>query len=267
MAERITPGAVRRISLDGMPLDYFVYLPEQGQREGRVFVTVHGISRNAEEHLHGFLSQAEVWGAAMIAPLFSEASFPRYQRLGNTIHDGRADLAFDRLLQDAEERLGIRPSPLRIFGFSGGGQFAHRYAMFYPKRVARVVLGAPGWYTFPDPDRLYPYGLRSSPDWPKLNFSPANFLQVPALVLVGDEDDIRDGDLNKMRRVDATQGLNRLERGQRWVGAMRALACAYGVPSDFRIEQVPNANHAYESYLAHPPFAEQVFGFLFGSAP
>lgn len=29
----------------------------------------------------------------------------------------------------------------------------------------------------------------------------------------------------------------------------------------------PNANHAYESYLAHPPCAEQVFSFLFGPTP
>lgn len=32
-------------------------------------------------------------------------------------------------------------------------------------------------------------------------------------------------------------------------------------------EMVPNANHAYESFLAHPPFAEQVFSFLFGPTP
>lgn len=267
MNRQLKTGTVFRRTLDGiLPMDYFVYLPTQGQRDGRVFVSVHGISRNAEEHLQGFAAQADRCGAVMIAPLFPESNFPRYQRLGTSIHEGRADYAFDRLLQDATDWLGIKPAPLHIFGFSGGGQFVHRYALFYPRRVARMVLGAPGWYTFPDPERNYPLGLRSGREWPKLKFAPSRFLQIPTLVVVGEEDDIRDDDLNQTRRIDAFQGLNRVERGERWVNAMRSLGRAYNVPTDFRFEMVPNANHAYESYLAHPPFAERVFDHLFGGA-
>jgi pimeloyl-ACP methyl ester carboxylesterase len=268
MPKSITPGTIIRRSLDGMQqLDYFAYVPSQGQRNNRVFISVHGISRNAEQHLQGFAALAEHYGAVMLAPLFPKESFPFYQRLGSSVNQERSDLAFDQMLQDAAEWLGIRPDPLHIFGFSGGGQFTHRYAMFYPKRVARMVLGAPGWYTFPDPELQYPLGLRSSELWPRLKFSPARFLKVSSLVLVGEEDDIRDEDLNTSRRIDASQGLNRFERGERWVNAMRSLARAFNVPSDFRFESVANANHAYESYLAHPPFAEQVFSFLFGQTP
>ena len=268
MPRPIAPGTILKRSLDGMQqLDYFAYVPTEGQRNNRVFVAVHGISRNAEQHLEGFAAQAELYGAVMLAPLFPKVSFPAYQRLGTSVHQERADMAFDQMLQDASGWLGINATPLHIFGFSGGGQFTHRYAMFYPKRVARMVLGAPGWYTFPDPDRRYPLGLRSADDWPRLKFSPARFLKIPSLILVGDEDDIRDDDLNKSRHIDAFQGLNRVERGERWINAMRALARAYNVPADFRFETVPNANHAYESYLAHPPFAEQVYRFLFGQQP
>ena len=154
MPRTIATGTILRRALDGMqPLDYFAYVPTQGQRDDRVFVTVHGISRNAEQHLEGFAAQAELYGAVMLAPLFPKESFPSYQRLGTSVHQERADLAFDQMLQDAAHWLGTGTMPLRIFGFSGGGQFTHRYAMFYPKRVARMVLGAPGWYTFPDPDR------------------------------------------------------------------------------------------------------------------
>ncbi len=267
MPRQPTPGKVMKRSLDGMQMDYFVYLPTEGQRQNRVFVSVHGISRNAEEHLQGFAAQAERYGAVMLAPLFPPEIFPFYQRLGNSVHQGRSDLAFDRVLQDAGDWLEIAPAPVHIFGFSGGGQFSHRYAMFYPKRVARLVLGAPGWYTFPDPDRKYPLGLASGSNWPNLKFNPARFLKIPTLVLVGEQDDVRDDDLNKSRRIDAFQGLNRVERGECWVNAMRALARAFNVPAEFNFESVPNANHAYESYLAHPPFAERVFGHLFGNAP
>ena len=268
MPRPITPGTILKRSLDGMQqLDYFAYVPNRGQLNDRVLISVHGISRNAEQHLEGFAAQAEHYGAVMLAPLFPRASFPAFQRLGTSVNQERADLAFDQMLHDASAWLGIGQAPLHIFGFSGGGQFTHRYAMFYPKRVARMVLAAPGWYTFPDPDRRYPLGLRSADVWPHLKFSPAKFLKIPSLVLVGDEDDIRDDDLNKSRQIDAFQGLNRVERAERWVNAMRALARAYDVPADFRLEMVPNANHAYESYLSHPPFAEEVFQFLFGPTP
>lgn len=265
MENKLEVGKVVRRSVEAtLPLDYFLYLPESGVRDQRVFVTVHGISRNAREHAEGFAAQAERYHAAIVAPLFPVSDFPRYQRLGSSVHEGRADSAFDRILQDAAELIGGDPFPLHGFGFSGGGQFLHRYALFYPRRVKRMVVGAPGWYTFPDPNQRYPFGLRSSKEWPRLRFNPARFLRIPTLVLVGEEDNIRDEDLNKSRAIDAVQGLNRLERGGRWVQAMNALARAYQVPARFHCEVIPNASHAYESYHAHPTFAEQVFAHLFG---
>jgi pimeloyl-ACP methyl ester carboxylesterase len=264
MANTIEPGVIHHRALEGtVRIDYLIYLPQSGIRENRIFISIHGISRNAEEHVKGFIAQAEKTGTVIVAPLFPKNEFPRYQRLGATLHEGRADFAFDRILQEVQTMLNIDPAPLKIFGFSGGGQFAHRYAMFYPKRVSRLVLGAPGWYTFPNPDRTYPYGLRSSIDWPRLRFTPRHFLAIPTLVMVGENDNIRDEDLNKMRRIDAAQGLDRIERGEKWVLAMNAMARAYQTNTSFRFESVPNASHAYESYLAHPPFAETVFNFMF----
>jgi len=135
--------------------------------------------------------------------------------------------------------------------------------MFYPKRVARMVLAAPGWYTFPDPERKYPYGIKSTKEWPQLKFSLEKFLQIPTLVVVGEEDDLRDKDLNKAREIDAFQGLDRIERAERWINANRNLARAHDITAEFRLESIPNASHAYESYMAHPPFAKIVFDFLF----
>jgi len=245
-----------------MHMDYFVYIPQDWIEE-RILFTIHGISRNAEEHIQRFTNQAEKYGSVIVAPLFTKSNFTRYQQLGTTAKQERADMAFDQVRQDVHEWLGIGTGPMRIFGFSGGGQFLHRYAMFYPKRIARMVLTAPGWYTFPDPERRYPYGIRSTKDWPGLKFSMDLFLKVPTLVLVGDDDDLRDKDLNKNRRIDAFQGLNRIERAERWIGSLRALAQSFGIQGDYRLEHIPNASHAYESYMDHPPFAGKIFSFLF----
>lgn len=268
MVETLQTGTVHHRTIVGMSrLEYFVYVPKSYQDDGKILYTIHGISRNAREHIEGFTAQAEHRGAILVAPLFDKENFPRYQQLGNSVQQNRADMALDQALQDAQEWLGLPPAPMRMFGFSGGGQFLHRYAMFYPKRVARMVLAAPGWYTFPDPERKYPYGIKSTKEWPQLRFSLEKFLQIPTLVLVGEEDDLRDKDLNTAREIDAFQGLDRIERAERWINANRNLARAHDISADFRLEVITNASHAYESYLAHPPFAEQVFDFLFEDSP
>lgn len=264
MSETPHGGKIYQRSIHGMSqTTYFIYIPKERSREQRILYSIHGISRNAEEHIQGFIAQAEKFGAIIIAPLFPKESFPRYQQLGTSVTLERADMAFDHVLQDAHEWLGTSPAPMRMFGFSGGGQFVHRYAMFYPKRVSRMVLAAPGWYSFPNPDQKYPYGIKSTKDWPNLKFSLEKFLQIPTLTLTGEEDDLRDKDLNKAREIDNYQGLTRIERAERWTAAARALGRSYDIPVDFRLESIPNASHAYESYLAHPPFAEQIFNFLF----
>ena len=264
MSNILSPGKIYHRTIDGMSqTDYVVYIPKEIRDETRIMYTIHGISRNTEQHIKGFIPQAERYGTVIVAPLFTKKDFPRYQQLGTSVNQERADMAFDHVLQDAHEWLGIPPAPMRMFGFSGGGQFVHRYAMFYPKRVARMVLAASGWYTFPDPERKYPYGIKSTRDWPNLKFAMEKFLQIPTRVLIGEEDDLRDKDLNKAREIDSFQGLNRVERAERWTAAARALGRSYDISTDFRLEHIPNASHAYESYIAHPPFAEQIFDFLF----
>jgi len=264
MVTSLQTGTIHHRTVDGMSqLEYFVYLPQSYRDDGKILYAIHGISRNAREHLEGFSAQAERHGTILVAPLFARQTFPRYQQLGTNVQQNRADMALDHALQDIHEWLGIAPAPMKMFGFSGGGQFLHRYAMFYPKRVARMVLAAPGWYTFPDPERKYPYGIKSTKEWPQLKFSLEKFLQIPTLVVVGEEDDLRDKDLNKAREIDAFQGLDRIERAERWINANRNLARAHDITAEFRLESIPNASHAYESYMAHPPFAEIVFDFLF----
>lgn len=264
MTSALQPGIIHRRSIEGLSqMEYFIYVPATKPDSNKVLYTIHGISRNAEEHVQRFIGQAEHNGVTIVAPLFTKQHFPRYQRLGKSAQLERADMAFDHVLQDVQKWLDVPPAPMRLFGFSGGAQFVHRYAMFYPRRVKRMVLTAPGWYTFPDPDRKYPYGLKSTKEWPKLIFPLEDFLKIPTLVMVGEVDDLRDKDLNKVREIDSFQGLNRIERAERWVNANRNMARSYGVGADFQLETVANASHAYESYMAHPPFSDQVFDFLF----
>jgi pimeloyl-ACP methyl ester carboxylesterase len=110
----------------------------------------------AKDHALKFASFAERYGVVLVAPLFPKDRFGDYQRLGRNGRGERADQALNRILTEVGFLTGANIDKLYMFGYSGGGQFVHRYAMAYPQRTARIVVAAAGWYTFPDSAVNYP---------------------------------------------------------------------------------------------------------------
>lgn len=271
-AERIVPAALprgvilERVLEDDPGQRYYLYLPSAGDlARARVLVTVHGISRNARTHVRRYAALAEQRGVIVVAPHFGKRRFPDYQRLGRAGRGERADRMLDRILAEVARATGARTDRLHLFGYSGGGQFVHRYAMAYPERVAAIAIGAAGWYTFPDPERRYPYGIKPSPALPDVHFDIGRFLRIPTWVLVGEDDDVRDAALRQSDRLDRRQGATRLERGRRWVEAMNAAARARGLAAThYRFIALPDADHSFSRSIRHGGMAERVFDCLFG---
>lgn len=243
-------GAVVVRTLPGdPPLTYHLYVPRSGGQGAPLFVDVHGNGRGVAQHASLFAPFAERAGAVLLTPLFPADRFPDFQRLGRAGRGARADLALQRLIADVGALTGARTDKLYLSGYSGGAQFVHRYTMAYPQQVARFVAGAAGWYTFPDPALEFPSGIRSTPDLPGLVFDPERFLRVPGCVLVGDRDINRDPDLNQRPEVDAQQGLNRLERGRRWVAAMQAAAGARGSRTQYTFHALAGCPHSFSQCM------------------
>jgi pimeloyl-ACP methyl ester carboxylesterase len=228
-----------------------------------MFVTVHGISRNAEEHAKLLADHAEKYGVVLLAPCFTAAHNDDYQRLGRAGRGSRADLVLDSMIEDVASSTGAVSDKVYLFGFSGGAQFVHRYTMAHPERVARAVVVAAGWYTFPDTETPYPYGIGASPDLPGLTFDPAEFLRVPIAVFVG-EADLTSDNLRRNAAVDRQQGLTRLERAQRWVAAMRRAAVDYDVEPRVSYESVAGIHHSFKQFVLEGGLADRAFVWLFG---
>ncbi len=255
-----------RCHKDDPELCYYLYLPCKNMKNPQIFVAVHGISRNASEQAYCFAELAERYGVILVAPRFGKEAYPGYQRLGRSSKVKRADRALERILAEVAQLTGAPEGPCAMFGFSGGGQFVHRYAMAYPHRVTRIALGAPGWYTFPDPTQRFPWGIKSSRQ-SRLGFAPSRFLRNPACVLVGEKDNLRDDDLNKSPRIDAQQGCDRLERGFRWVQAMVAATRACNLNAHYTFEILPDSDHSFSSCIKNGGLDKRVFTFLFGEPP
>jgi len=256
---------VRRTLRADTTEQYLLYIPGRGGADAPLFVTAHGVSRNVEEHATLFAPFAERQGVVLVAPFFDELRHGDYQRLGRQGRGPRSDQVLDSILAEVRRLTGAQAGRFRMFGFSGGAQFAHRYAMAHPERIAHAVIGSAGWYTFPDSATPYPYGTGPSSEREGLRFDPDAFLRVPMTVLVGGAD-TGTTNLRQNEQVDRQQGTTRRERAWNWTAAMRRAALARGQAPLVTCEEVPGIPHNFGKFMAKGGLGEKVFGAMFGPA-
>lgn len=241
-------------------LTYHLLLPRERHPEGRVLVSVHGVSRNAEEHIELLRPLADRHGVLLVAPVFAADRFGDFQRLGRKGRGPRADLALIRMLNELSLATGWDTSRIDMFGFSGGAQFAHRFAFAHPQRVRRLVLGAAGWYTMPDDTLPYPYGIADASGLDAVRLNTVAAARLPTLVLIGERDDRADDEeLNRSQVICGSQGLTRLQRAQSWTQAMNTFAADRGEPEQVSLVTLPGVDHSFRNAVIEGGLAAQLF--------
>jgi pimeloyl-ACP methyl ester carboxylesterase len=217
------------------------FLADRGPKSA-LLVAVHGISRNAAEMAARFASDERFDGFTICAPLFERHRFGQYQQL--IAKHGRipADLGLLDLIAILNRDAASRDRQMALFGFSGGAQMAHRFAMLHPADVSAVCAVAAGWYLMPDPELAYPYGLA---DDIRFGSVSPQFLNVPVTVAVGTHDTRIDGSVRQCETINRVQGRTRLRRARRWVAAMRNRAAEQGVRSETHFVSLPNGSHDF----------------------
>ena len=241
-SQRQAPSGMRDCG-GAVPCRYYYHVPPGISAASPVMVSVHGISLNAAEHLVRMRTQAERVGALLIAPWFDRTHYRGYQRLVCRGGQTRADLALLAMIDDATATFGGDCRRIHLAGFSGGGQFAHRFAAIHADRVAACVTTAAGWYTFPDEACPWPQGL-SAPTMPAgIALHPAA-RQVPIHVLVGSRDNRPEPSLNATAAIVAQQGATRLDRASSWVAAMREDRARHG-GADVTLTVIDRLDHDF----------------------
>lgn len=260
----LSRGVVLRRRLASEPRQvYYLYLPLSIPASPRVLVSVHGISRNGREHAERCARLADRYGVILVAPLFSRRRHHRFQQLG--LHGPRrSDRALIRILDEVASQTAADVSALHMFGFSGGGQFAHRFAMAYPERVRSYVIGAPGWYTLPDETRPFPRGTGLCKKLPDIEIDLGRFLQIPATVLVGDRDTERDVTLNTARWIDRALGRDRVRRAAGWIERMNNCCRERGIAPHHQVEYLAGVGHDFNQCMLYGNMGELIFRRLFG---
>ena len=149
----------------------------------------------------------------------------------------------DAVFQAAVRSVGLQTDRYDLFGHSAGGQFLHRFAMFAGNgtRADRILASNSGWYTVPDREARFPFGLKGLP----LTDAQlrAAFARRLVVFLGGDDDEGETrGDLVRSAQTDL-QGHHRLARGLHFHG--RAADAAARLDADFNWTRVvvPGVGH------------------------
>ncbi len=245
---------------------YLLYVPSGPVGNAPVLVAVHGISRNAAQMIRAFSAEARRRGVVIVAPYFGRRRFSDYQRLNRQGRGRRADRALFEILDEVAHLLGRRIERFNLFGYSGGGQFAHRFSFLHPQRVNAMVVGAAGWYTLPNPAYRYPMGIDSNPALGEVRFRLPDLIKVPALVVVGDEDVTRGPELRQGLEVNLRQGLDRVARARTWVAEMRRAAGVWGISPRHELMLLPGVGHDFDACVQVPGMVPAVFDFMEAAA-
>jgi predicted peptidase len=245
-------------------LSYCLYIPRDLDDENAPLVVVqHGTSRAAAQYRDNLRAFADEYRAVILAPLFP-AGLVDPDDLHNfkfISYEGiRFDHALLRIVDEVASRFPVAGDRFFLHGFSGGGQFTHRFLYLHPDRLAGASIGAPGRITQID-DSL-PWWLGSQ-DFQARFGQPIDveaLRKVPIQMVVGEKDietwEINNrGESNWMDGAEKT-GNTRIER----LRTLEANFAFHGI--DVRFDIVPGVAHRGSLIL---PAVEAFFGELITS--
>lgn len=236
----------------GPELRVWTYVPSSVSADAPLLFVMHGVERDAKRYLEDWARTAERFGVILIAPEFDERRFPGPEAYnqGGVIDprtgkkrdpDAWTFSVIEPLFAEVKRRTGSRASTYSIYGHSAGAQFVHRFVMLaHPVHLDHAVAANAGWYTWFDPDRPFPQGMRLNRQDYVLDRSG---FSERLTILLGTED-IEADDRNL--RDDAWtrgQGQNRLERGRAFYAHAKEVAGSSVRSFKWRLQYAPGVAH------------------------
>ena len=232
---------------------YCLYVPDDlGPGKAPLVVIQHGTERNFLLYRDHLASFADEHRAVVLAPLFP-AGIGDEHDLHNFKFIEYRGIRYDEVLlamvAEVAARYPVDPGAFYLHGFSGGGQFAHRFFYLHPDRLAGLSIGAPGRITRLD-DSL-PWWLGTQ-DFEQHFGRPIDLdalRRVPVLMVVGDQD-VDTWEINNPGESNWLDGVE--QTGKTRVDRLRTLKrnfVSHGI--DVRFALVPGVAH--RGSLTLPP--------------
>ena len=229
----------------GREITVFSYLPSKYTDNSPILFVMHGNGRTAENYRNAWKDIAEENNALLLVPHFARNGFPEDDQynMGNMFKmDSEGNLLspnpesewsyslIDPIFDYVVQHMKNKSKGYLIYGHSAGSQFLHRFMFFKPDaKIHKAVCANAGWYTMPDFEQIFPYGLKETQC--SEEFLRKLFIKKVTLLL-GDLD--TDPNHSSLRRTPQAmlQGAHRFERGHMFYMACQKKAAALGIPSN-----------------------------------
>jgi hypothetical protein len=171
---------------------YSLYVPERATTELCDLVVVqHGTDRDVTEARDRFIDAADLHGWIILCPLYPAnvgdfEGLLNYQKIS---HNGtRYDEVLLEMVDEVAKHWNLRSSNFILHGFSGGGQFVHRFLYLHPRRVIRASVGAPGHITLLSDQQQWWSGTADMAELFGQSVDLEALSRVPLQVIVGGAD-------------------------------------------------------------------------------
>ncbi|MFZ6051833.1 alpha/beta hydrolase family protein [Halocola ammonii] len=246
--------------LANKPVQVFYHIPQDATEDTPILMVFHGAGRDAQGGRDALISAADQRNFIVVAPEFSDEFYPGGDsyNLGNIFVDGdnptpqtlnpEEEWTFsvvDPIFEYVKSITGSTQPSYDVFGHSAGGQFVHRLVIFKPNaKFNRVVAAASGWYTMPDDEVIFPYGLEESP---RENLDLSNLYSTSITVMIGSADNDPNAPGLRHNIYADAQGDDRLERAQYFYNENLATAQSLNISWNWNYQLLPNVGHDFEA--------------------
>jgi poly(3-hydroxybutyrate) depolymerase len=174
---------------------YCLYVPKAHLDLARgplpLVVLMHGTGRTGPQYRDAFANFAEKNGCVILAPLFP-AGIVEPGELHNYKYIRYQGIRFDdellHIVDEVGEKFRVDADRFLMFGYSGGGQFTHRFLYLRPERLAAASIGAPGRVTLLDTSADWWHGTRDMRELFGRAPDVAEMCKVPVQLVVGADD-------------------------------------------------------------------------------
>lgn len=233
------------------PIRVHFHIPVDGDmKKMPVLFVFPGLERNANDYLGAWRTEATNRNVMVFVFEFPSDTYSTEQYIeggmfqGSTLQDRSkwtfsiVEAVFDAVRKDT----GSSRSKYDMWGHSAGAQFVHRYVTFMPDaRIDRAVSANAGWYTVPDVDIAYPYGLKNT-DAATPSRQESLFARK-LIVHLGTADTDRSG-LNTSAGAEA-QGANRYKRGTYYYAEAKRISTKGGYTLNWTKYEVTGVAHEF----------------------
>jgi hypothetical protein len=236
----------------GRQLTVYYSVPPKATADSPILIIIPGVKRNAEEYRNEWDHLATANRFITLVVEATKKLFPtEYEYNVGGVINARGEVqpedrwlfsAIDPLFDDFKKQFGSHREKYELYGHSAGGGFVHLFLLLKPQaKASRAVAANPAFFTMPDSEKVFPFGLKGAPLPPG---AIQSWFDKRLVILLGEQDREPRTQLLSNGPEARLQGPHVLARGLGFYQAALSEAAAQHLGLRWHLEIIPGIGHS-----------------------